>query len=136
MSQTPITEIKKYPNRRLYDTKRSVYITLSDLRYMVQSGQQVSILDAKTGTDLTSATLLQILADRHADGSCLLSAEVLGQILAFDTDALAPALSAHLAASLAEFADHTGDNHHLSELRSAMAKLTAAVAKLETKAPS
>lgn len=132
MSQKTITEIKKYRNRRLYNTARSAYITLSDLYEMVQSGQAIRIEDAKTGKDLTSATLLQILADRHADHSSLLSSEVLAQILALDEAQTGMSLSTHLSACLADFASQTSRQEPLQELHDALANLTAAVAKLDT----
>ena len=58
--------IKKYGNRRLYDTERSGYITLNDLEAMVQKGTDVRIVDAKSGADLTKAVLMQIIAERDA----------------------------------------------------------------------
>ena len=62
--QPPVVEIKKYANRRLYDTAQSAYITVSDLAEMVASGTKIKVSDAKSGEDLTSITLLQILMEQ------------------------------------------------------------------------
>lgn len=57
--------IKKYPNRRLYDTEISSYITIEDVRQLIVEGVEFEVRDAKTGDDLTRQVLLQIIADRR-----------------------------------------------------------------------
>ena len=96
-------EIKKYANRRLYDTTQSAYITLADLAMMVQNGHHVNISDAKTGADLTQSTLLQILSERHAQQGGALSVEVLSALIAYDNDETGIALAAHLNEAIAQF---------------------------------
>lgn len=63
-----VVVIKKYENRRLYDTSRSRYVNLEDLAALIRNGTQVQVVDAKTGEDLTQATLMQIIADKDASG--------------------------------------------------------------------
>ncbi|WP_017162348.1 polyhydroxyalkanoate synthesis repressor PhaR, partial [Xanthomonas phaseoli] len=65
--------IKKYPNRRLYDTEISSYITIEDVRQLIIDGEEFEVRDAKTGEDLSRAVLLQIIADREQDGEPMLS---------------------------------------------------------------
>ena len=60
--------IKKYPNRRLYDTRTSSYITLADVKELVLAREEFRVLDAKRGEDLTRSILLQILLEEHAGG--------------------------------------------------------------------
>ena len=60
--------IKKYPNRRLYDTEISSYITLEDVRQLIVEGESFEVRDAKSGEDLTRAVLLQIIAEHEQDG--------------------------------------------------------------------
>ena len=61
--------IKKYPNRRLYDTVTSAYITLSDVKQFVMESYSFKVIDAKTGDDLTRAILLQIITEEESNGS-------------------------------------------------------------------
>ena len=63
-SKDDATVIKKYANRRLYDTGRSSYVTLEDLCEMVQEGHNFVVLEAKTGKDITRSVLTQIIADQ------------------------------------------------------------------------
>ena len=73
--------IKKYPNRRLYDTKYSKYITLEDIRMLVTENKEFVVLDAKTKEDLTKNTLLQIIVEKEQGDSPFFSIEVLTQII-------------------------------------------------------
>jgi len=75
--------IKKYPNRRLYDTDTSAYITLSEVRELVMDGESFLICDAKTGDDLTRSILLQIILEQEANGSPMFTAPVLSNIIRF-----------------------------------------------------
>ena len=82
MSETPRT-IKKYPNRRLYDTANSGYITLVDVKQMVLDNIDFQVVDAKTGEDLTRAILLQIILDEEGGGVPMFSAEMLSLMIRF-----------------------------------------------------
>ena len=75
--------IKKYPNRRLYDTANSGYITLADVKQMVLSGVEFKVVDAKTNDDLTRAILLQIILDEESGGMPMFSSEMLTQLIRF-----------------------------------------------------
>ena len=82
MADTPRT-IKKYPNRRLYDTANSGYITLADVKQMVLENIEFQVIDAKSGDDLTRAILLQIILEEEAGGMPMFSSEMLVQMIRF-----------------------------------------------------
>lgn len=75
--------IKKYPNRRLYDTEKSAYITMSEVRQLVMDYQKFVVVDAKTGEDLTRSILLQIILEQEANGTPMFTAPVLSSIIRF-----------------------------------------------------
>jgi len=75
--------IKKYPNRRLYDTDTSSYITLSEIKQLVMESEPCMVIDAKTGEDLTRSILLQIILEEEANGSPMFTAPVLANIIRF-----------------------------------------------------
>jgi len=78
-----VRTIKKYPNRRLYDTANSGYITLADVKQMVLEGIEFTVVDAKSGDDLTRAILLQIILDEESAGVPMFSSEMLAQMIRF-----------------------------------------------------
>lgn len=73
--------IKKYPNRRLYDTRTSAYITLADVKKLVLQGEEFRVTDAKTGEDLTRPILLQVILEEECAGAPMFSADVLTQFI-------------------------------------------------------
>ena len=75
--------IKKYPNRRLYDTDTSSYITLAEIKQLVMENEPCVVRDAKTGEDLTRSILLQIILEEEANGTPMFTAEVLANIIRF-----------------------------------------------------
>ena len=75
--------IKKYPNRRLYDTTTSTYITLAEVKQLVMSRESFEVRDAKTGEDITRAILLQIILEEEASGSPMFTAPVLESLIRF-----------------------------------------------------
>jgi polyhydroxyalkanoate synthesis repressor PhaR len=75
--------IKKYPNRRLYDTNTSTYITLADIKQLVMANDPFVVLDAKTSDDLTRSILLQIILEEEACGTPMFTAAVLSSIIRF-----------------------------------------------------
>ena len=75
--------IKKYPNRRLYDTDTSSYITLTEIKQLVMDSEAFVVRDAKTGDDLTRSILLQIILEEEAHGSPMFTAPVLSNIIRF-----------------------------------------------------
>ena len=80
--------VKKYPNRRLYDTEASRYITIGELTQRIQSGAEATIIDARTGADLTQATLTQVIIEGRGAGR-LLPSPLLHQLVRLGDDALA-----------------------------------------------
>ena len=78
-----VRTIKKYPNRRLYDTANSGYITLADVKQMVLDGIDFQVVDAKSGDDLTRSILLQIILDEESGGVPMFSSEMLSQMIRF-----------------------------------------------------
>lgn len=76
-----ITIIKKYQNRRLYNTKASSYINLQDLVDMIKSREEFVVIDAKTNLDLTHATIVQIILDQETKGYSLLPTAFLKQVI-------------------------------------------------------
>lgn len=82
-SQSTERVIKKYPNRRLYDTDTSSYITLAEIKQLVMNSESFVVRDAKTGDDLTRSILLQIILEEEANGSPMFTAPVLSNIIRF-----------------------------------------------------
>ena len=80
--------IKKYPNRRLYDTETSTYITLVDVKDLVIKNESFQVIDAKTGDDLTRSILLQIILEEEATGAPMFSSDVLSQFIRFYGNAM------------------------------------------------
>ncbi|MEX2354185.1 MAG: polyhydroxyalkanoate synthesis repressor PhaR, partial [Gammaproteobacteria bacterium] len=97
--------IKKYPNRRLYDTEISKYITLDDIRKLVLDGVSFIVKDVKTEEDLTRNILLQIISEQEHNGEPLFSTESLTQLIRFYGDAYQSVFSGYLEKSLAIFAN-------------------------------
>jgi polyhydroxyalkanoate synthesis repressor PhaR len=95
--------IKKYPNRRLYDTEISSYITIEDVRQLIVDGEEFEVRDAKSGEDLTRQVLLQIIAEHEGDGQPMLSTQLLSQIIRFYGDSLQGFMGSYLERSMAMF---------------------------------
>ena len=90
-AKTPETRarvIKKYPNRRLYDTQSSAYITLAEIRQLVMASESLVVRDAKTGEDLTRSILLQIILEEEAAGAPMFSEALLANLIRFYGHAL------------------------------------------------
>ena len=97
--------IKKYPNRRLYDTEISSYITIEDVRQLIVDGEDFEVRDAKSGEDLTRSVLLQIIAEQESDGEPVLSTQLLSQIIRFYGDSLQGFMGNYLERSMQMFLD-------------------------------
>jgi polyhydroxyalkanoate synthesis repressor PhaR len=95
--------IKKYPNRRLYDTTVSSYITLNDVRRLVMDQVPFSVQDAKTGEDLTRAILLQIILEQEEQGDPIFSSSALKQIIRMYGSTMQNLLGAYLENSFRLF---------------------------------
>lgn len=101
MSESRI--IKKYPNRRLYDTAVSRYITLGDVRRLVLEHVDFQVKDARTEEDITRNILLQIIIEREEDGEPIFSTEVLEEIIRFYGDTLQGVIASYLEKSMRLF---------------------------------
>ena len=99
--------IKKYPNRRLYDTEISSYITLEDVRQLIVDGEEFEVRDAKTGDDLTRTVLLQIIAEHEERGQPMFSTNLLSQIIRFYGDSLQGFMGSYLERSLDTFLEQS-----------------------------
>ena len=118
--------IKKYPNRRLYDTDTSTYITLAEVRQLVMDHQNVVVRDAKTGEDLTRSILLQIILEEETGGVPMFSSELLSGFIRFYGSTMQGMLGKYLENNMKTFVDFqqklqdqsrtiygNGDNTHL-----------------------
>ena len=97
--------IKKYPNRRLYDTEVSRYVTLEDVRNLVLAEVPFQIRDARTNEDLTRSILLQIIMEQEADGDPMFSEQVLSKIIRSYGDSLQGMMASYLERSLNLFVE-------------------------------
>ncbi len=97
--------LKKYPNRRLYDTETSSYITLADVKKMVMVGQAFVVRDAKTSDDLTRSILLQIILEEETGGVPMFSSQSLAQIIRFYGQAMQGMMGSYLEHNLQAFTD-------------------------------
>ena len=96
--------IKKYPNRRLYDTEVSKYITLADVRALVMKGADFRVLDTSNDEDITRSILLQIMLEEESEGAPLFTANMLAQIIRFYGGTLQGLFARYLEQSLNVFA--------------------------------
>jgi len=97
--------LKKYPNRRPYDTEVSSYITLAEVKAMVLQGLDFEVRDAKTGDDLTRSILLQIILEEETGGVPIFSASMLSQIIRFYGHAMQGMMGSYLETNLQTFTD-------------------------------
>ncbi len=97
--------IKKYPNRRLYDTQISSYITIEDVRQLIVDGELFEVIDARSGEDLTRQVMLQIITEHEQDGEPMLSTQLLSQIIRFYGDSLQGYMGSYLEQSMQAFMD-------------------------------
>ena len=97
--------LKKYPNRRLYDTQTSAYITLADVKQMVLDAENFEVRDAKTGEDLTRSILLQIILEEETAGMPMFSTQTLGQIIRFYGHTMQGLMGTYLEKNLQTFFD-------------------------------
>lgn len=100
--------IKKYANRRLYNTAKSSYVTLDHLAQMVREGQDFVVNDAKTGEDITRGVLAQIIFEEEAKGPTMLPANFLRQLIRLYGDTLQGFVPGYLDASMETFAKNQG----------------------------
>lgn len=102
-SASPIRLIKKYPNRRLYDTETSTYITLADVKQLVLDHETFQVIDAKSGDDLSRQILLQIILEEESGGLPMFSAEMLANIIRFYGHAMQGMMGSYLEKNIQAF---------------------------------
>ena len=95
--------IKKYPNRRLYDTRTSSYITLADVKELVLKHEQFQVVDAKSGEDLTRSILLQIILEEEAGGMPMFTSDLLSQLIRFYGNAMQGMVGNYLEKNMQTF---------------------------------
>ena len=119
-SEDDVVIIKKYANRRLYDTESSSYITLERLAEMVRQKREFKVVDAKTGEDLTRGVLAQIIMEEEARGTTMLPVNFLRQLISMYGDQMQAVVPQYLEASLEQL------QRNQSQFREAMAGAFAA----------
>ncbi|ULQ45900.1 polyhydroxyalkanoate synthesis repressor PhaR [Flagellatimonas centrodinii] len=113
MSDTRI--IKKYPNRRLYDTAISRYITLEEIRQLVIDGVEFKVEDKRTHQDITRSILLQVIAEREENGTPIFTNELLQFVIRYYGDPMQASITRYLELSLRLFAEQ--QQHFTEQLR-------------------
>jgi polyhydroxyalkanoate synthesis repressor PhaR len=97
--------LKKYPNRRLYDTQTSSYITLADVKQMVLAGEEFEVRDAKSGDEITRSILLQIILEEETGGAPMFSTQMLAQVIRFYGHAMQGLMGTYLEKNLQAFVE-------------------------------
>jgi polyhydroxyalkanoate synthesis repressor PhaR len=105
VKQDSVRVIKKYPNRRLYDTQASAYITLADVRELVVASERFKVVDTKTDEDITRSILLQIILDLESAGVPMFSTGTLKQIIRFYGHAMQGVMGKYLEHNMQAFTD-------------------------------
>lgn len=120
--------IKKYPNRRLYDTEVSRYITLENIRQLVIANEDFAVIDKRSGREITRSILLQVISEQEEGGNPIFRTEVLRNIIRFYGDSMQSTMSSYLELSLELFNEQQNQfrdrlrrmlevNHPLATLR-------------------
>ncbi len=112
-SAAPVV-VKKYANRRLYNTESSSYITLDNLAELIRGGRDFVVYDAKSGEDITRGVLTQIIVEEESKGRALLPTAFLRQLIGFYGDSLQALVPRYLEQAMANFA------HQQSQMRAAL----------------
>ena len=97
--------LKKYPNRRLYDTRTSSYITLADVKQMVLAAEDFEVRDAKTGEELTRSILLQVILEEEPAGVPMFSSHMLSNVIRFYGNAMQGMMGTYLEKNLQTFTE-------------------------------
>jgi len=125
MTQT--RTIKKYPNRRLYDTQDSRYITLQDVRQLVIEGSQFEVIDKKTGENITRCILLQVISEQEQQGQAVMSEDFLAQVIRAYSGAVPNVVRLYLENTLKLFIDQQqrlADSFHATTGEGPVSSLT------------
>lgn len=97
--------IKKYPNRRLYDTELSKYVALVDLRKLIHDGVEFKVIDSKSGEDISRSILIQIITEQEAGNEALFSTEMLTEIIRNYDEAIHDVFQSYLDQSMHAFTE-------------------------------
>src|SRR3546814_11123193 len=108
-AEDDVVTIKKYANRRLYDTERSCYITLDDLGAMVRDGRDFRVVDAKSGEDITHNVLTQIIMDEETRGETLLPVNFLRHLIGMYGDKMKSMVPQYLDDQMNDFDQNKPD---------------------------
>ena len=127
--KSPEIIIKKYANRRLYDTSTSQYVTLDYLRDLVKKGTEFQVVDAKSGDDLTRGVLAQIIFEEESRGANLLPVDFLRQLIGFYGDSLQSFIPSYLEMSMNSFAQQ--QEEFRERMTEAMTSPQASMAMIE-----
>ena len=106
--ENPVRLIKKYPNRRLYDTRTSSYITLAEIKQMVLKNEEFQVIDAKSGDDLTRQILLQVILEEESGGAPMFSSDLLSELIRSYGNTMQGLMGAYLERSIEAF-------HHMQK---------------------
>lgn len=104
-NETSVRVIKKYPNRRLYDTATSAYITLAEVKDLVMERENVVVRDAKTSEDITRSIFLQIILEEEAGGRPMFTEAALANIIRFYGHAMQSFMGSYLERNVQAFTD-------------------------------
>lgn len=110
-SQRPPVVVKKYANRRLYNTETSSYITLDHLAQLTREGREFKVIDARTDEDITHSVLTQIIMDEEGKGATLLPASFLRDLIAMYGDSMQGMVPDYLAQSMETFRRNQAQFH-------------------------
>ncbi len=132
--------IKKYTNRRLYDTGRSSYVKLKDLCEMIKAGHDFIVLDVKSNTDITRSVLIQIILDQESSEEALISVAFMKSLIGLYDKNMQTMASGYLENTLDTFIknqeqlqDHINKEDHIQSLRSNITALQEEINRLSTK---
>ena len=111
-------ELKKYPNRRLYNSTESRYVTIDDVRKLIVAGESIHVVDGKGGEDITRSVLLQILAEQESEGhESVLTNRVIENMIRFYGDRMGGVVGRYIEQSILAFLDHQDQwRSHLRQL--------------------
>jgi len=103
---THTIQIKKYPNRRLYDTEKSIYITLQDVSELIKKGSRIEVVDAKSGEDVTAFILTQIIMNKAKDANSLLPGSLLHLVIQYGENILHDFFDRHLEKTMENYLEY------------------------------
>ncbi len=111
-------ELKKYPNRRLYNTTESRYVTIEDVRKVIMGGESIHVVDVRDDSDITRSVLLQILAEQETEGhESVLTNRVIEQLIRFYGERMGGVVGRYIEQSVVAFMDHQDQwRSHLKQL--------------------